>query len=70
MLVSARRDAGAARRLFRRALSASRVTPSKVVTDANGGLSRRARRADPAWHHVEQCANNPIEADASQLKQR
>ncbi|WP_165440086.1 DDE-type integrase/transposase/recombinase [Micromonospora kangleipakensis] len=23
-----------------------------------------------AWHHVEQYANNPIEADHSQLKQR
>jgi IS6 family transposase len=25
---------------------------------------------DPAWHHVEQYANNPIEANQSQLKHR
>ena len=23
-----------------------------------------------AWHHVEECANNPIEADHGQLKRR
>ncbi|WP_203981363.1 DDE-type integrase/transposase/recombinase [Planosporangium flavigriseum] len=33
-LVSARRDASAARRFFRRALSTLKVTPSEVVTDA------------------------------------
>src|SRR5262245_32481941 len=34
VLVSTRRDAGAARRFFRRALSTLKVTPSEVVTDA------------------------------------
>lgn len=34
MLVSVRRDADAARRFFRRALSTLKVTPSEVVTDA------------------------------------
>src|SRR5262245_11741267 len=34
VLVSARRDADAARRFFRRALSTLKVTPSEVVTDA------------------------------------
>src|SRR5258705_6198426 len=34
VLVSAHRDAGAARRFFRRALSMLKVTPSEVVTDA------------------------------------
>jgi hypothetical protein len=34
VLVSARRDADAARRFFRRALSALKVTPTEVVTDA------------------------------------
>jgi transposase-like protein len=71
VLVSARRDAATARRFFRRALSALRVTPSEVVTDAApvypavlDGLVRQA------WHHVERHANNPIEADHSQLKHR
>jgi IS6 family transposase len=35
VLVSARRDAGAARRFFRRALATVKVTPSEVVTDAS-----------------------------------
>ena len=34
VLVSARREAGVARRFFRRALSTLKVTPSEVVTDA------------------------------------
>jgi hypothetical protein len=34
VLVSARSDAAAARRLFRRALTMLKVTPSEVVTDA------------------------------------
>src|SRR6266536_625968 len=34
VLVSARRDAGAARRFFRRALSTLKVKPTEVVTDA------------------------------------
>lgn len=34
VLVSARRDATAARRFFQRALRALKVTPSDVVTDA------------------------------------
>lgn len=46
-LVSARRDAGAARRFFRRALSALKVTPSEVATDAAAVYPRCHRRADP-----------------------
>jgi transposase-like protein len=34
VLVSARRDADAARRFFRRALSTLKVTPGEVVTEA------------------------------------
>jgi IS6 family transposase len=48
VLVSVRRDADAARRFFRRALSALKVTPSEVVTDAAAGLPRRPERVDPA----------------------
>ena len=71
VLVSARRDAGAARRFFRRALSTLKVTPSEVVTDAAAVYPAVLDELIPqAWHHVEQYANNPIEADHSRLKHR
>jgi transposase-like protein len=71
VLVSTRRDAGAARRFFRRALSTLKVTPSEVVTDAAAVYPGVLDELIPqAWHHVEQYANNPIEADHSRLKQR
>jgi transposase-like protein len=69
VLVSARRDADTARRFFRRALSTLKVTPSVVVTDANAVYPAVLNQLIPsAWHHVEQYANNPIEADHSRLK--
>ena len=71
VLVSARRDADAARRFFRRALSTLKVTPSEVVTDAAAVYPGVLDELIPsAWHHVEQYANNPIEADHSRLKHR
>jgi transposase-like protein len=73
VLVSARRDAGAARRFFQRALTVLKVTPSEVVTDAAPVYPAVLDELIPsAWHHIEQyaTANNPIEADHSQLKQR
>ncbi|GAA4562554.1 IS6-like element IS6100 family transposase [Micromonospora coerulea] len=71
VLVSARRDADAARRFFRRALSTVKVTPAEVVTDAAAVyLGVLDELVPQAWHHVEQYANNPIEADHSQLKHR
>ncbi|MEV4629775.1 IS6 family transposase [Micromonospora sp. NPDC049523] len=71
VLVSARRDAEAARRFFRRALSTLKVTPSEVVTDAAPVYPRVLDELIPqARHHVERYANNPIEADHSQLKRR
>ncbi len=71
VLVSARRDAEAARRFFRRALSALKVTPAEVLTDAAPVYPGVLDELIPsAWHHVEQHANNPIEADHSQLKHR
>jgi transposase-like protein len=71
VLVSARRDADAARRFFRRALSTLKVTPSEVVTDAAAVYPGVLDGLIPsAWHHVEQYANNPIEADHSRLKHR
>jgi len=71
VLVSTRRDADAARRFFRRALSTLRVTPSEVVTDAAAVYPGVLDELVPsAWHHVEQYANNPIEADHGRLKHR
>ncbi|SCF35576.1 DDE domain-containing protein [Micromonospora purpureochromogenes] len=71
MLVSARRDAAAARRFFQRALQMLKVTPTEVVTDAAPVYPAVLDDLIPsAWHHVEQHANNPIEADHSQLKHR
>jgi transposase-like protein len=71
VLVSVRRDADAARRFFRRALTMLKVTPSEVVTDAAAIYPAVLDELVPAaWHHVERYANNPIEADHSQLKHR
>jgi IS6 family transposase len=71
VLVSAKRDAATARRYFQRALTTLRVTPSEVVTDAAPIYPVVLEELMPAaWHHVEQHANNPIEADHSQLKHR
>ena len=64
MLVSVRRDGDAARRFFRRALATLKVTPSEVVTDAAAVYPAVLDQLIPsAWHHVEQYANNRIEAD-------
>ncbi len=69
VLVSSRRDAQAARRFFRRALGAVKVTPTEVVTDAAAVYPAVLDALIPsAWHHVERYANNRIEADHSQLK--
>jgi transposase-like protein len=71
VLVSARRDAAAARRFFRRAIATLKVKPTEVVTDAAPVYPAVLEELIPsAWHHVEQYANNPIEADHSQLKHR
>jgi transposase-like protein len=71
VLVSARRDAAAARRFFRRALATLKVEPTEVVTDAAAVYPGVLDEWIPqAWHHVERYANNPIEADHSQLKHR
>jgi transposase-like protein len=71
VLVSPRRDAAAARRFFRRTLGTLKVTPSEVVTDAAAVYPAVLDDLIPlAWHHVERYANNPIEADHSQLKHR
>jgi transposase-like protein len=71
VLLSSRRDAAAARRFFTRALETLKVVPSEVVTDAAPVYPAVLAELMPAaWHHVERYANNPIEADHSQLKHR
>jgi transposase-like protein len=71
VLVSARRDAAAARRFLRRAMATLKVTPSEVVTDAAPVYPAVLDELVPAaWHHVERHANNRVEADHSQLKHR
>src|SRR6266545_2516133 len=71
VLLSAHRDAKAARRFFARAVRTLKVTPSEVVTDAAPVYPGVLDELVPAaWHHVEQYANNPVEADHSQLKRR
>jgi transposase-like protein len=71
ILVSARRDANAARRFFQRALATVQVTPTEVVTDAEPLYPRVLDELIPAARqHVERYANNRIEADHSRLKQR
>ena len=71
VLLSARRDADAARRFFRRALTTLKVTPVEVVTDAAPVYPRVLDELVPAaWHHVERYANNRIEADHGRLKHR
>ena len=70
VLLSARRDAAAARRFFTRALRTLKVAPSEVVTDAAPVYPSVIEELPAAWHHVEQYANNPIEADHGQLKRR
>ena len=48
-----------------------KVVPSEVVTDAAPLYPVVLEGVLPsAWHHVEQYANNPVEADHVQLKRR
>jgi transposase-like protein len=71
VLLWIRRDATAARRFFTRALETLKVVPSEVVTDAAPVYPAVLEDLVPAaWHHVEQYANNPIEADHGQLNRR
>jgi transposase, IS6 family len=71
VLVSPQRDASAVRRLFERAIDATRVTPSEVVTDRAPTYPMVLDELLPAaWHRTARYANNRIEADHSVLKSR
>jgi transposase-like protein len=70
VLVSTRRDAGAARRFFARALRVGPL-PVEVVTDHAPVYPRVLDELVPAARHVtEQYANNVIESDHGRLKAR
>ena len=69
--VSPRRDSGAARRFFHRALATAIVAPVEVVTDQAAAYLRVLEEVLPqVWHRIEQYANNRIEADHAQWKRR
>ena len=71
VFVSPRRDASAARRFFERAIGATKVTPSEVVTDCAPTYPRVVEELLPAaLHRTDRYANNGVEADHGRLKAR
>jgi transposase-like protein len=71
VLVSARRDAKAARRFFERAISTTKIAPVEVTTDKAPVYPAVLEELLPAaWHRTERCANNRVEADHGRLKAR
>jgi IS6 family transposase len=71
VFVSPRRDAAAARRLFERALGATKITPVEVITDHAGTYPIVLEELLPAaWHRTDRYANNRIETDHGRLKAR
>jgi transposase-like protein len=71
VLVSSRRDVGAARRFFERAICATTVRPTEVVTDRASTYPMVLEELLPAaWHRTDRYANNHIEADHGRLKSR
>jgi transposase-like protein len=71
VLVSARRDARRGQEVLPAGAANAEVAPGEVVIDAAAVYPAVLDELIPsAWHHVEQYANNPIEADHSQLKHR
>jgi transposase-like protein len=71
VLVSARRDATAARRFFQRAISETKVTPAETTTDQAPVYPAVLEELLPATpHRTDQYANNRIECDHGRLKAR
>jgi transposase-like protein len=69
VLVSARREARAARRFFKRAVGTTNSTPSDVVSDLAPSYPVVLEELLPAaWHRTDAYANNHIEADHGRLK--
>ena len=71
VFVSPRRDSAAARRVFERAIGATKILPSEVVTDLAPTYPVVLEELLPtAWHRTDRYANNRIEADHGRLKAR
>jgi transposase-like protein len=71
VLVSARRDADAACRFFKRAINATKVTPTEVTTDQAPVYPAVLEALLPAaWHRTDRYANNGVEGDHGRLKAR
>jgi transposase-like protein len=69
--VSPRRDGGAARCFFTRALATTKVIPVEVTTDKAAVFPYVLDELSPgAWHCMQAYANNRMEADHGQLKRR
>jgi transposase-like protein len=69
VFMSRQRDAQAAGRFFERAMGATKVTPTEVVTDRAATYPIVMDDLLPAaWHRTEQYANNHVEADHGRLK--
>ncbi len=71
VFLSPRRDAGAARRFFARAMGRTRVSPVVITTDRYRVYPRVLDELLPAaFHDSEENANNRIETDHGRLKAR
>jgi transposase-like protein len=71
VFVSPRRDVRAARRFFRQAIGATKVTPAEVTTDQAPVYPGVLETLLPAaWHRTDQYANNRVECDHGRLKAR
>jgi len=71
VFLSPRRDAKAARSLFKRAIGRTRISPAEVITDRYRVYPRVLDELFPAaFHDTEVHANNPLETDHGRLKAR
>jgi transposase-like protein len=71
VFVSPRRDAGAARRFFQRAIGATKVIPAEVATDQAQLYRAVLEELLPAaWHRTTATPNNRVECDHGRLKAR
>ena len=71
VFVSPRRDAGAARRFFQRAIGTTKVAPAEVTTDQARLYPAVLDELLPAaWHRTDRYANNRVECDHGRLKAR
>jgi transposase, IS6 family len=71
VFVSARRDAGAARRFFQQAIKITKAQPMEIVTDKAARYPAVLEELLPAaWHRTDRYANNRVECDHGRLKAR